>query len=90
LAHLLSRDPESARNLAVAAHPVHQRRFILSRLHDRVREAPGLISDLDPSIFVGAKRLLRPLMRWTAARARKRGREAELLRRYASDERRGE
>ena len=50
----------------------------------------ALLSDLDPSIFVGAKRLLRPLMRWTAARARKRGREAELLRRYAPDEPRGE
>jgi hypothetical protein len=49
----------------------------------------ALLSELDPSIFVGAKRLLRPLMRWTAARARKRGREAELLRRYAPDERRG-
>lgn len=42
----------------------------------------ALLGDLDPSIYVGAKRLLRPLMRWTAARARKRGREAELLRRY--------
>ena len=49
----------------------------------------ALLGDLDPSIFVGAKRLLRPLMRWAAARARKRGREAELLRRYASDERHG-
>ena len=49
----------------------------------------ALLSELDPSIFVGAKRLVRPLMRWIAARARKRGREAELLRRYASDERRG-
>ena len=49
----------------------------------------ALLSDLDPSIFVGVKRLLRPLMRWAAARARKRGREAELLRRYASDEQRG-
>jgi quercetin dioxygenase-like cupin family protein len=43
----------------------------------------ALLGDLDPSIFVGVKRLLRPLMRWTAARARKRGREAELLQRYA-------
>ena len=49
----------------------------------------ALLSELDPSIFVGAKRLLRPLMRWTAARERKRGREAELLRRYAPDEQRG-
>ena len=46
----------------------------------------ALLSELDPSIFVGAKRLLRPLMRWTARRARRRGREAELLRRYAPDE----
>ncbi len=45
----------------------------------------ALLSDLDPSIFVGLKRLLRPLMRWTAARARKRGREAELLRRYGGE-----
>jgi quercetin dioxygenase-like cupin family protein len=44
----------------------------------------ALLSDLDPSIFVGVKRLLRPLMRWTAARARKRGREAELFERYAA------
>ena len=46
----------------------------------------ALLSALDPSIFVGAKRLLRPIMMWTAARARRRGREAELLRRYAPDE----
>jgi quercetin dioxygenase-like cupin family protein len=46
----------------------------------------ALLGDLDPSIYVGAKRLLRPLMRWTAARARKRGREAELLQRYDVDE----
>ena len=49
----------------------------------------ALLGELDPSIFVGVKRLLRPLMRWTAARMRKRGREAELLRRYAPDLRRG-
>jgi quercetin dioxygenase-like cupin family protein len=48
----------------------------------------AILGELDPSIFVGVKRLLRPLMRWTAARARKRGREAELLRRYAPDLRR--
>lgn len=45
----------------------------------------ALLGALDPSIFVGAKRLLRPIMMWTAARARKQGREAELLRRYAPD-----
>lgn len=49
----------------------------------------ALLSELDPSIFVGAKRLLRPFMRWTAARARKQGREAELLRRFVPDERPG-
>lgn len=48
----------------------------------------AILSALDPSIFVGAKRLLQPFMRWTAARARRQGREAELLRRYAPDERR--
>ncbi len=46
----------------------------------------ALLSAWDPSIFVGARRLLRPLMRWRARRARERGREAELLRRYAPDE----
>ena len=46
----------------------------------------ALLSALDPSIFVGARRLLRPIMMWTAARARRRGREAELLRRSAPDE----
>jgi quercetin dioxygenase-like cupin family protein len=45
----------------------------------------ALLGELDPSIFVGVKRLLRPVMRWTAERARKRGREAELLRRYAPE-----
>jgi quercetin dioxygenase-like cupin family protein len=49
----------------------------------------ALLGDLDPSIFVGAKRLARPLLRWIAARARRRGREAELVRRYAADGRRG-
>jgi hypothetical protein len=44
----------------------------------------AVLGELDPSIFIGAKRLLRPLMRWTAARARKRGRTAELLGRYAA------
>jgi quercetin dioxygenase-like cupin family protein len=46
----------------------------------------ALLSELDPSIFVGVKRLLRPVMRWTAKRARKSGREAELLERYAAKE----
>jgi quercetin dioxygenase-like cupin family protein len=46
----------------------------------------AILGELDPSIFVGVRRLLRPVMRWTAARARKRGREAELLRRYVSDD----
>ena len=46
----------------------------------------ALLADLDPSIFVGLKRLLRPLMRWTAKRARQRGREAELLRRYVPED----
>lgn len=45
----------------------------------------ALLAELDPSIFVGLKRLMRPFMRWTAARARRRGREAELLQRYAPD-----
>ena len=45
----------------------------------------ALLSELDPSIFVGLRRLLRPLMQWTAARAHRRGRNTELLRRYAPD-----
>ena len=45
----------------------------------------ALLSELDPSIFVGVKRLLRPVMRWAARRERKRGREAELLRRYGAE-----
>ena len=46
----------------------------------------ALLGELDPSIFVGLKRLMRPLMRWAAKRARKRGREAELFRRYVPDD----
>ncbi|HEY5948523.1 MAG TPA: cupin domain-containing protein [Kofleriaceae bacterium] len=46
----------------------------------------ALLAELDPSIFIGLKRLLRPLMRWVAKRARTRGREAELLRRYVPDD----
>lgn len=44
----------------------------------------ALLSELDPSIFVGAKRLLRPLMRWAAKRAGRCGREAELLAHYSA------
>ena len=43
----------------------------------------ALLADWDPSLLaVGARRLLAPLMRWSARRARAHGRAAELLRRY--------
>jgi quercetin dioxygenase-like cupin family protein len=42
----------------------------------------GLLTEWDPSILSGPLRLLRPLMRWFARRARARGRADELLRRY--------
>jgi mannose-6-phosphate isomerase-like protein (cupin superfamily) len=43
----------------------------------------ALLAEWDPSLLVGPLRLLGPLMRWSARRARARGREAELRRRYA-------
>jgi hypothetical protein len=43
----------------------------------------ALIAHWDPSLLdVGARRLLAPLLRWTARRAVARRRAAELLRRY--------
>ncbi|HLK12459.1 MAG TPA: cupin domain-containing protein [Candidatus Binatia bacterium] len=43
----------------------------------------ALIADWDPSLLdVGPRRLLAPLMRWTARRAAARARAADLLRRY--------
>jgi Cupin domain len=42
----------------------------------------ALLADWDPSLAAGPLRLLAPLMRWSARRARSRGRAAELLRRY--------
>jgi quercetin dioxygenase-like cupin family protein len=46
----------------------------------------ALIADWDPSLLaVGPLRLLAPLLRWSARRARARGRAAELLRRYGGD-----
>ncbi len=43
----------------------------------------ALLADWDPSLLaVGARRLLTPLMRWSARRARANGHAAELLRRY--------
>jgi quercetin dioxygenase-like cupin family protein len=46
----------------------------------------GLLADWDPSILVGPFRLLGPLMRWSARRARERGRAAELFRRYGGED----
>src|SRR5262249_11544802 len=47
----------------------------------------ALIADWDPSLLaVGPRRWLAPLMRWSARRARARGRAAELLRRYGAAE----
>ncbi len=44
----------------------------------------ALLAHWDPSIFVGPLRLLAPLLRWSARRAQKRGRDAELLQRYGA------
>src|SRR5262245_53099775 len=46
----------------------------------------GLLTGWDPSILAGPLRLLSPLMSWSARRARRRGRAAELLRRYGCEE----
>jgi quercetin dioxygenase-like cupin family protein len=46
----------------------------------------GLLTGWDPSVLPGPLRLLRPLMKWSARRARARGRATELLQRYAPDE----
>jgi quercetin dioxygenase-like cupin family protein len=46
----------------------------------------ALLAEWDPSILAGPFRVLRPLMRWCARRARARGRAAELLRRYGGEE----
>src|SRR5688572_16245005 len=42
----------------------------------------GLLTEWDPSVLSGPLRLLSPLMRWSARRARARGRADELLQRY--------
>jgi len=42
----------------------------------------ALLAEWDPSIFVGATRVLAPVMRMIARRAHRRGRADELLRRY--------
>lgn len=42
----------------------------------------GLLLEWDPSIIVGKLRLVAPLMRWSARRARARGRAEQLARRY--------
>lgn len=45
----------------------------------------ALLTDWDPSLLaIGPRRLLGPLMRWSARRARARGHAAELLRHYGS------
>jgi quercetin dioxygenase-like cupin family protein len=47
----------------------------------------ALIADWDPSLLaVGPLRLLAPLMRWSARRARAHGRATELLRRYGASD----
>lgn len=46
----------------------------------------ALLADWDPSLAAGPLRLMAPLMRWSAHRARARGRAAELLRRYGCEE----
>lgn len=43
----------------------------------------GLLTEWDPSVLAGPLRLLAPVMRWAARRARAQGRADELLRRYA-------
>lgn len=42
----------------------------------------GLLVEWDPSILAGPARALGPLLRWSARRARARGRATELLQRY--------
>lgn len=42
----------------------------------------ALLTEWDPSILAGPLRLLGPVMRWSARRARARGRADELLQRY--------
>ena len=47
----------------------------------------ALLADWDPSLLaVGPRRLLAPIMRWSARRARAHGRAAELLRRYGGSD----
>ena len=47
----------------------------------------ALLADWDPSLLaVGPRRLLAPLMRWSARRARAHGRAAELLHRYGGSD----
>lgn len=46
----------------------------------------ALLAELDPSILAGPRRLLAPLMRWSARRDRARGRASELLRRYGCED----
>jgi hypothetical protein len=46
----------------------------------------GLLTEWDPSVLAGPLRLLAPLLRWSARRARKSGRADELLRRFASED----
>lgn len=46
----------------------------------------ALLTDWDPSILAGPLRLLGPLIRWSARRARAHGRAAELLRLYGGEE----
>lgn len=60
---------------------VHRRGFPPRRFADL-----ALLTEWDPSILAGPLRLLSPLMRWSARRARAGGRAAELLRRYGGDE----
>lgn len=45
----------------------------------------ALLFDWDPSLAVGAARLVAPLLRWIARRPGARRRAAELIRRYAAD-----
>jgi quercetin dioxygenase-like cupin family protein len=46
----------------------------------------ALLAEWDPSLFVGPARVLAPLVRWLARRARTRGRAEELVRRYGGEE----
>lgn len=48
----------------------------------------ALLAEWDPSLLaVGPRRLLMPLLRWSARRARTHGRAADLLHRYADSDR---